>query len=101
MTNLLGFWPTEVIHVQITDHKNVQSINNYSHLPIKKQKEMSAVLLETSTVLSAQPHLSDDLEKMSNGYLSQAGEVIQSTHLNLAATTVDVWPTLTVVDLPI
>lgn len=97
MTNLLeaGFQPTEVM--QITGHKNVQSINNYSHLPIKKQKEMSA----TSTVPSVQPHLSDDFEEMSDEYLSQAVEVIESTHLDLAATTVDVSSTATIVDLPI
>lgn len=101
MTNLLeaGFQPTEVM--QITGHKNVQSINNYSHLPIKKQKEMSAVLSETSTVPSVQPHLSDDFEEMSDEYLSQAVQVIESTHLDLAATTVDVSSTATIVDLPI
>lgn len=101
MTNLLeaGFQPTEVM--QITGHKNVQSINNYSHLPIKKQKEMSAVLSETSTVPSVQPHLSDDVEEMSDEYLSQAVQVTESTHIDLAATTVDVSSTATIVNPPI
>lgn len=100
VTNLLeaGFQPTEVM--QITGHKNVQSINNYSHLPIKKQKEMSDVLLETSTVPSVHPHLSDDFKEMSDEYLSQSVQ-LNSTHLGLAATTVDVSSTATIVDLSI
>uniref|UniRef100_K1RER7 Uncharacterized protein n=1 Tax=Magallana gigas TaxID=29159 RepID=K1RER7_MAGGI len=80
---------------------NVQSINNNSHLPIMKQKEMSAVLSETSTVPSVQPHLSDDFEEMSDEYLSQAVQVIELTHLDLAATTVDVSLTATIVDIPV
>lgn len=62
--------------MQITGHKNVKSINNYSHLPIKKQKEMSAVLSETSTVPSVHPYQSDDFEEMSDEYISQAVQVI-------------------------
>lgn len=86
--------------MQITGHKNVQSINNYSHLSIKKQKECLPSSQKTSTLPSVQPHLSDDFEEMSDEYLSQAFEVIESTHLDLAATTVDVSPTATIVDLP-
>lgn len=97
MTNLLkaGFQPTEVM--QITGHNNVQSINNYRHLPIKKQKEMSAVL----SVPSVQVHLSDDFEEISDEYLSQAVKIMESTHLDLNATTVDISSTATVVNLPI
>lgn len=84
--------------MQITSHTIIQFIDNYSHLPnsvlIKKQMKMSAV-----PFTSTQSYWFDDFEKLSGEYLSQAVEVIESTHL--AAITVDASPTATFVDLSI
>lgn len=82
--------------MQITSHTIIQFIDNYSQLPnsvpIKKQMKMSAVQF-------TQSYWFDDFEKLSGEYLSQAVEVIESTHL--AAITVDASPTATFVDLSI
>lgn len=93
VTSLLeaGFQPIDLEVMQITSHTIIQFIDNYSHLPnsvpIKKQMKMAAVLF-------TQSYWFDDFEKLSGEYLSQAVEVIESTHL--AAITVDAPPTATV-----
>ena len=39
--------PTDIM--QVTGHKNVNSINNYSEITLQKQKEMSEILSTTNT----------------------------------------------------
>lgn len=82
--------------MQITSHTIIQFIDNYSNLPnsvpIKKKMKMFAVPF-------TQSYWFDDFEKLSGEYLSQAVEVIESTHI--AAITVDASPTATFVDLSI
>lgn len=98
VTSLLeaGSQPIDLKVMQITSHTIIQFIDNYSHLPnsvsIKRQMKMSAVPF-------TQSYWFDDFEKLSGEYLSQAVEVIESTHL--AAITVDASPTATFVDLSI
>ena len=44
--------PTHIM--QVSGHKNVQSINNYSHVSVQQQKNMSRILSSSSTE-SAEP----------------------------------------------
>ncbi|XP_056009549.1 uncharacterized protein LOC130051556 [Ostrea edulis] len=97
VTNLLeaGFEPTEVM--QITGHKNVQSINNYSHLPFKKQKEMSTVLSNVTNVTSTSatfPH-EEQLDDGCDEFLSQAVQLIETS------TASGPQEGLSIIDLPI
>ena len=42
--------------MQLSGHRNVQSINNYSHISQQKQKNMSRILSATSTEPAAKLH---------------------------------------------
>ena len=78
--------PNEII--QITGHKNVNSLNNYSSLSDKKQKQISAVLsndASTSQTLSA---VSIEEKTKSDSYL--AGAASGSLFQNCQIVTVNV-----------
>ena len=71
--------PNEII--QITGHKNVNSLNNYSSLSDKKQKQISAVLsndASTSQTLSA---ISIEEKTKSDSYLAASGSLFQNCQI--------------------
>ena len=50
-TNDMDIPPTHIM--QISGHRNVQSINNYGHVSQQQQKNMSLILSSTSTAAEA------------------------------------------------
>ena len=102
--------------MQISGHRNVQSINNYSHVSQEQQKTMSRILSSSSTSSSSpSSSLSTSQEVMRKGQLSLttatyssglqkhgepcsglfAGAVIHGGHFNININTVEKSPTFT------
>ena len=52
--NDINMPPSHIL--QLSGHKNVQSINNYSHISQQQQKNMSRILSATSTEPPAKVH---------------------------------------------